>query len=82
MIHHPQRADPAFGDRLLLPFAGTSHEFFFPRATDHDAFIATQILPIGVMIYLCGAWTRLSLPGLGAPLGYLLATVMLVPTMN
>ena len=82
MIHHPQRADPAFGYRRLLPLAGTRHGVLFPRATDHDAFIATQILPIGVMIYLCGAWTWLSLPGIGAPQGYLLATVMLVRTMN
>jgi hypothetical protein len=82
MIHHPQLADPAFGYRLLLPSLARAIEFFFPWATDHNAFIATQILTIGVMIYLCGAWTRLFLPGLGAPLGYLLATVMLVPTMN
>jgi hypothetical protein len=82
MIHRPQLADPAFGYRLLLPSLARAIEFFLPRATDHNAFIATQILVIAVMIYLCGVWARLFLPGIGAPLGYLLATVMLIPTMN
>jgi hypothetical protein len=82
IIHQPQLADPAFGYRLLLPMVARTLEYLVPRATDHNAFIAVQILVITVMIYLCGAWTRLFLPGLGRPLGYLLATVMLVPTMN
>jgi hypothetical protein len=82
IIHRPQLADPAFGYRLLLPSLARAFEVLIPRATDHNAFIATQILVIAVMIYLCGMWTRLFLPRLGRPLGYLLATVMLVPTMN
>jgi hypothetical protein len=82
IIHQPQLADPAFGYRLLLPSLARAIEFLVPRATDHNAFIATQILVIAIMIYLCGAWTRLFFPAYGRPLGYLLATVMLVPTMN
>jgi hypothetical protein len=82
IIHRPQLADPAFGYRLLLPALARALEVLVPRATDHNAFIATQILVIAVMIYLSGMWTRLFLPRLGPPLGYLLATVMLVPTMN
>jgi hypothetical protein len=82
IIHQPQLADPAFGYRLLLPTLARVLEFFVPRATDHNAFLATQILAIAVLIYLCGAWTQLFLPSYGRPLGCLLTTVMLVPTMN
>lgn len=82
IIHQPQLADPAFGYRLLLPMLARALEFLVPRATDHNAFIATQILVIAALVYLCGAWTELFFEGFGRPLGYLLVTVMLVPSMN
>ena len=52
IIHQPQLADPAFGYRLLLPMVARMLEYLVARATDHNAFIAIQILVITVILSL------------------------------
>lgn len=82
MIHRPQMADSAFGYRLLFPMLARFMEFVVPRIGDHAAFVAEQTVIIAVITWLSGEWTNLFLPRFGRMLGYVLLTVMLVPTMN
>lgn len=82
IIHHPETANPAFGYRQLLPMLARAFEHIVPAASDHNAFVATQLVAIVATVFLCGEWTRLFLPRFGRPLGYLLTTVMLAPTLD
>jgi len=82
MIHHPETANPAFGYRLLFPFLAAKLEWLVPSLTDHNSFIATQIVAIAVTIYLAGKWTSLFLPRFGRLFGFSLTALILCPTLN
>lgn len=82
IMHHPGAANPAFGYRLLLPMLARAFQHIVPTASDHNAFVATQLVAIVATVFLCGEWTRLFLPRFGRSLGYLLTTLMLAPTMG
>lgn len=82
IIHQPQLANAAFGYRLLFPAMARFVEFVYPNATDHNAFVAVQGLVIIATTYLSGEWAHLFLPRFGRPLGYVLLTIMLSPTIS
>lgn len=82
IIHHPEAAQPPFGYRPLFPLLAGGLQSVFHKMTDHNAFIATQILCIGATVYLVGKLTSLYLPRLGKLLGFMLAALMLCPTIG
>ncbi len=82
IIHHPEIAEPPFGYRPLFPLLAAGFQTIFHRMNDHNVFIATQVICIGAAVYLMGRWTNLFLPGFGKLLGFMLAALMLCPTIG
>lgn len=82
IMHTPWRANAAFGYRLLLPSVAVKLQQLFPRLTDHNCFIATQVLAIAAAIYLSGEWARIFLPRFGRHFGYAAVTLMICPTID
>ncbi len=82
IIHRPEAAQAPFGYRPLFPLLANGLQTVFPKMTDHNAFIATQVICIGATVYLMGRWTNLFLPGIGKLLGFMLAALMLCPTIG
>lgn len=81
-MHRPATANAAFGYRLLLPWLAVKLQGIGHSLTDHNAFIATQILAIVAAVALSGEWTRLFLPRFGRQFGYVATTLMICPTIN
>lgn len=82
IIHHPEAAQPPFGYRPLFPLLASALQWFFHAMSDHNAFIATQVICIAATVYLMGKWTNLFLPGIGKLFGFMLAALMLCPTLG
>jgi hypothetical protein len=82
IMHRPATANAAFGYRILLPSVAVQLEGVQHSLTDHNAFIATQILAIVAALVLSGEWGRLFLPRFGRPFGYVVATLMICPTIQ
>jgi hypothetical protein len=83
IIHHPETApESPFAYRPLLPTLAAALQRIFHSLTDHNAFIATQILAIAVTVYLLGKWMSLYLPTFGRLTGFMLAALMLAPTIG
>ena len=82
IMHRPATANAAFGYRLLLPWLAVKLQGIGHSLTDHNAFIATQILAIVAAVALSGEWTRLFLPRFGRQFGYVATTLMICPTIN
>jgi hypothetical protein len=81
-MHHPERMNAAFGYRLLFPVLAVLLQKILPRLSDHNAFIAVQSLNTGISVFLTGAWSETFFPRYGRPLGYILAALMLIPTIG
>lgn len=82
IMHRPGTANAAFGYRLLLPALAVQLERIKHSLTDHNAFIATQIVAIVVAVVLSGEWGQLFLPRLGRQFGYAGAALMICPTID
>ncbi|MFP5237674.1 MAG: hypothetical protein ACLGSD_17400 [Acidobacteriota bacterium] len=82
LMHHPGTAEAAFGYRLLLPSLADLVQKLSPHLTDHNAYIATQILAIVCTVVLIGEWAALFLPKLGREFGYVMLALMLCPTID
>lgn len=82
IMHHPERANAAFGYRLLFPLIAVFLQKIVPHLTDHNAFVAVQALNAGISISLVGIWSKIFFPRYGRPLGYILASLMIIPTLN
>lgn len=82
IIHHPEAARTPFGYRPLVPMLASALQSVFHRMSNHNAFIATQVASIAATVYLMGRWTNLFLPGFGKLLGFMLAALMLCPTID
>lgn len=82
IMHQPERANAAFGYRLLLPSLATKLQEMRHSLTDHNAFIVTQLLAILATVLLSGEWAQLYLPRIGRQFGYVAATLMICPTIN
>jgi hypothetical protein len=82
IMHEPWNANAAFGYRLLLPWLAVALQKVIHSLTDHNAFIATQVIAILAAVLLSGEWARLFLPRFGRPFGYAAATLMICPTIN
>jgi hypothetical protein len=82
IIHHPEAAAAPFGYRPLLPLAAGGLQWLFHGMNDHNAFIATQVASIAATVYLMGKWTSLYLPVFGRLPGFMLAALLLCPTIG
>lgn len=82
IMHHPEAANPAFGYRLLFPYIAAHLQRLVPSLTDHNCFIAVQVLIIASTVYLSGNWVSLFLPNLGRLFGYALLPLMVCPTID
>src|SRR5579862_6103420 len=81
ILHHPSAANPPFGYRLLLPWLGLLFQSIRPAMSEHNVFIATQIVAIVAALALSGEWARIFLPRFGRPFGYVAAAMIISPTI-
>jgi hypothetical protein len=82
MMHQPSKMNAAFGYRILLPFLAAQLQKLVPSLTDHNCFIATQIVAIVSVVMLSGGWASLFMPKLGRIFGYAFVTLMICPTID
>ncbi len=82
IMHHPGTAEAAFGYRLLLPGFADLVQRLVPHLSDHNGYIASQILAIICTVVLSGEWAALFLPKLGRESGYAMLALMLCPTID
>lgn len=82
IMHHPGTAEAAFGYRLLLPSLALLLQRLHPSLTDHNCFIATQVLATAGTVYLSGEWAAQFLPRLGREFGYILVALMVSSTID
>lgn len=81
ILHHPRTAEAPFGYRLLLPWLGLGMQAIHRSLSDHNVFIYTQLLAIVAALGLTGEWVQIFAPRFGRPFAYVMATVMICPTI-
>ena len=81
-IHNTKDAIPPYLYRPLFPFLAARLELLFHSLSDLGSFKVTQLPCIAITVYLIGKWASLFLPGFGRLLGFMLAALMLVPTLG
>ena len=81
-IHNTKEAIPPYVYRPLFPFLAARLELIFHSLSDQGSFKVTQLPCIAMTVYLMGKWASLFLPRFGKLLGFMLAALMLVPTIG